>query len=400
MKRFALTSVAAIVSVALLYVAFRPQPIDVDLAAVARGALQVTVDEDGKTRIRERYIVSSPLAGRLLRIEMEPGDAVQRGNSLLATIQPRDPALLDARELASAAARVKAQEAALERAQPVLESARVALELAESELGRARQLAREKGISVQALDHAEADYRLRSEEYRAARFSERITEYELELARAALLSTNPESDGEGPIAQFEIHSPINGRVLRVFQESATVVDAGAQLLELGDPADLEIEVDVLSSDAVKIQPVRKVSLEQWGGDGPLEGVVRLVEPSAFTKYSALGVEEQRVNVIVDFVDPPEKRATLGDAFRVEARIVIWSEADVLKIPTSALFRRGDEWAVFVVQGNRARVRAVVVGQQNGLEAQVLAGLESGEQIVLHPSDKLADGSRIAPRADS
>jgi HlyD family secretion protein len=325
---------------------------------------------------------------------------VLRGDSLLATMQPRDPELLDARELASSEARVKAQEAALQRAQPVLESARVALEFAESELGRAREIAREKGISDQELDRAESNYRLRSEEFRAAKFSERITEFELELARAALLRTNPENEGKENNHQFEIHSPINGRVLRVLQESATVVTAGAQLLELGDPSDLEIEVDVLSSDAVKIQPGARVLLEQWGGDQPLEGVVRLVEPSAFTKVSALGVEEQRVNIIVDFVDPPDMRETLGDGFRVEARIVIWEAADVLKIPMSALFRIDEQWAVFVVKGDRARIRRVVIGQQNGLEAQVLTGLEFSEQAVLHPSDKLGDGSKVAPRSDS
>ena len=391
---------AVLVLAGLLYVVFRPQPVAVDLAAVTRGELRVTVDEDGKTRIRERYIVSSPLAGRLLRIVMEPGDMVRRDDSLLATIEPRDPDLLDARELASSEARVKAQEAALQRAQPELERARVALEFAETELGRARQIASEKGISEQELDRAESNYRLRSEEYRAAKFSVRITEFELELARAALLRTNPENEGPGNNHQFEIHSPIDGRVLRVFQESATVVTAGAQLLELGDPTDLEVEIDVLSSDAVKIQPGAKVLLEQWGGDQPLEGIVRLVEPSAFTKISALGVEEQRVNVIVDFVDPPETRTTLGDGFRVEARIVIWENADVVKIPVSALFRIGDEWAVFVVKGERARIRRVVIGQQNRLEAQVLAGLEPSEQTVLHPSDKLADGSKVAPRSES
>ncbi len=400
MKRFPLMLLAVLVLGALLYVAFRPQPVDVDLAAVTRGELRVTVDEDGKTRIRERYIVSSPLAGRLLRIEMKPGDMVLRGDSLLATMQPRDPELLDARELASSEARVKAQEAALQRAQPVLESARVALEFAESELGRAREIARKKGISDQELDRAESNYRLRSEEFRAAKFSERITEFELELARAALLRTNPENEGKENNHQFEIHSPINGRVLRVLQESATVVTAGAQLLELGDPSDLEIEVDVLSSDAVKIQPGARVLLEQWGGDQPLEGVVRLVEPSAFTKVSALGVEEQRVNIIVDFVDPPDMRETLGDGFRVEARIVIWEAADVLKIPMSALFRIDEQWAVFVVKGDRARIRRVVIGQQNGLEAQVLTGLEFSEQAVLHPSDKLGDGSKVAARSDS
>ena len=400
MKRFPLMLLAVLVLGALLYVAFRPQPVDVDLAAVTRGELRVTVDEDGKTRIRERYIVSSPLAGRLLRIEMKPGDTVLRGDSLLATMQPRDPELLDARELASSEARVKAREAALQRAQPVLESARVALEFAESELGRAREIAREKGISDQELDRAESNYRLRSEEFRAAKFSERITEFELELARAALLRTNPENEGKENNHQFEIHSPINGRVLRVLQESATVVTAGAQLLELGDPSDLEIEVDVLSSDAVKIQPGARVLLEQWGGDQPLEGVVRLVEPSAFTKISALGVEEQRVNIIVDFVDPPDMRKTLGDGFRVEARIVIWEAADVLKIPMSALFRIDEQWAVFVVEGDRARKRTVVIGQQNGLEAQVLTGLEFSEQAVLHPSDRLGDGSKVAARSDS
>ena len=335
MKRKFWIIIALLAGTGLLVLAFRPQPIGVDLAPVARGPLRVTVDEDGKTRIKERYVVSSPLAGRLLRIEMEPGDEVARGSSLLAVLEPRDPTLLDARELAAASARVRAQQAALERAKAEVERTRAAMEFAESDLARSRKAIERRVISQEGIERATLFHRQAQESFRAARFTEDMAQYELELAQAALVVAEGDDQNQQQDAHFEIYSPIDGRVLRVLQESSTIVNAGAELLEVGDPTDLEIEVDVLSSDAVKIPPGARVSLEQWGGPEPLQGKVLLVEPSAFTKISALGVEEQRVNVIIKLDEPYAKRPSLGDAFRVEARIVIWESSHVLNVPTSA-----------------------------------------------------------------
>ena len=384
------------VGVALFY-AIKPHPIPVDLAEVDRGELVVTVQEDGKTRIRERYIVSAPLSGQLLRVEMEPGDMVEGNSSRLAVIKPRDPELLNARELATAESRVKAQEMAVARAKPALESARAQLEFAESDLARVRKLRGNNVSTADELERAQLLYRTRQEEYRAAIFAERIAKYELELAEAALVRTSADE----PQEDFDITSPIGGRVLRVFQESATVVMPGTQLLEIGDPTDLEVEIDVLSNDAVKIQPGARVILDRWGGALPLKGTVKLVEPSAFTKISALGVEEQRVNVIVDILDPPDERPTLGDGFRVEAGVVIWENDDVLRVPASALFRDGGDWAVFVVAEDTetAEFRKVELGQQNSMYAQVQSGLAAGTQVIIHPSDKLSHGSLIMPREE-
>jgi HlyD family secretion protein len=374
----------------------------VDLAAVVRGPLQVTVDEDGKTRIREKYVVSAPLAGRLLRIDMEAGDPADAGKTLLATIEPRDPELLDARTIAQSEARVKAAAAALQKMEPVMEQVRAAQAYDEAELARARQAG--DAVTKSELENLEYKYRQSSEEQRSTRIQEEISRFELEQAEAALLRTRPRdsetsdggSNGNGGWT-FTIYSPIDGRVLRVLQESAAVVTAGTALLELGDPRDLEAEVDVLSRDAVKIEPGARVLLEHWGGDQVLQGRVRLVEPSGFTKISTLGVEEQRVNVIVDFVDPPAARTALGDGFRVEARIVIDEADDVLKVPTSALFRVGKESAVFKVVDDVAERQIVKIGRQNGLEAEVIEGLSADDRVVIHPSDQVEDGVHVRQR---
>lgn len=401
-KLFVLVVVALVVG-GLGY-AFWPEPVDVDLAKVERGSLQVTVDEDGKTRIREKYVVSAPLVGRLLRINMEAGDPVVAGKTLLATIEPRDPDLLDARAVAQAAARVKAAEATLKKMEPALQTVRDAQAFAEAEMTRARKAALGNAISKSELENAEYDYRQKSEELRSTRIQEEIAHFELEQAEAALLRTRPRDDEAVDVATngnggwtFTIYSPINGRVLRVLQESAAVVNAGTPLLELGEPLDLEVEIDVLSRDAVKIHPGARVLLEHWGGEKPLLGRVRLVEPSGFTKISTLGVEEQRVNVIVDFVDPPEARTTLGDGFRVEARIVIDEAEDVLRVPTSALFRVGSESAVFQAVDDEVHEQVVKLGRQNGLEAEVVAGLSAGDEVVVHPSDQIDDGVKVRQR---
>ena len=428
-KLFVLLVVAAIV-VGLGY-AFVPEPVDADLVLVQRGDLMVTVDEDGKTRIREKYTVSAPLNGRIVRISLDPGDPVVAGKTLLTMIEPRDPELLDARTVAQTEARVKAAEAAWRQAEPQLEEARAAQALAESKLTRARQAARSKAIPQADLDDAEYESRLRSEEVRSARIAEEIFRFELEQAKAALIRSKPRTDepandhsidntllasGNGEFGDgthdtepenesfngsngwnLPIYSPISGRVLRVLQESAAVVTPGTSLVELGDPLDLEVEIDVLSRDAVQIELNDLVLLEHWGGDRPLKGRVRVIEPSGFTKISTLGVEEQRVYVIVDLVDPPEERTTLGDGFRVEARVVIDEAKNVLKIPTSALFRVGDQSAVFQVVDGIVHQQVIKIGRQNGLEAEVLEGLAEGNQVVLHPSDQIEEGVQVRPR---
>lgn len=382
-----------------------PEPVDVDLATIDKGAIRVTVDQDGKTRIRERYVVSTPLAGRLLRIDLDPGDEVKAGETLLATIEPRDPELLDARSIAQAEARVKASEAALEQMVPMLEKAQADQEYAEAELKRSRNA---RSRSPQSITESEIQskllaYRTSTALLRSARHNEEISRFELDQARAALIRSRPQTDAALSAANgengwnFTIRAPISGRVLRVFQESSAVVNAGTPLLELGDPRDLEVEIDVLSRDAVKIPAGALVMLEHWGGPRVLQGRVRLVEPSAFTKISTLGVEEQRVNVIVDLLDPPQDRTSLGDGFRVEARIIVQEASDVLKVPTSALFRVGEAWAVFRVNDGVAHQQIVELGLRNGLEAEVLKGLNKGDQVVVHPGDDIVDGSAVRER---
>lgn len=395
-KRLALALVAGLLLAALVY-AFLPQPVAVDVASVTRGTLQVTVDEDGQTRIKERYIVSSPLAGRLMRITLDAGDSVKAGETVLTRIEPTDPELLDPRAQAQAEARVKAAQARLQQTRTELDKAEAAMQHAESELARVRKLYDRDAASDERLQEKLLQHRVKTEEFRAARFAEEIAQFELELARAALLRTRPEDDGADEDSQFKIRAPITGRVLRVIQESSTIVSPGAQLLEVGDPSDLEIVVDVLSQDAVRIDPGDKVLLEDWGGEKPLEGTVRLIEPSGFTKVSALGVEEQRVNVVVDFDDSPDGRDGLGDGFRVEARIVVWEGTDVLTVPLGALFRREGEWALFVVENGRAALRHVTIGHRGDFEAEVTEGLTEDTPVIVHPSDRVSDGVRVRPR---
>jgi HlyD family secretion protein len=435
-KAFVLV-IAAIIVGGLGY-AFLPQPVEVDLVEVARGLVRVTVDQEGKTRIHDKYVVSAPLNGRILRITMRPGDEVEAGKTLLTMIEPRDPELLDARSVAQAEARVKAAEATLRQVEPVFESARAGQSFAEAEVTRMRKAFEGKGVSQSEVESAEMLNRQRSEDLRSAKMSEEIARFELEQAKAALLRSRPrpedigdkeranttgnprkrdpnvelagngnthESSGatdakskNGADWNFPVYSPIDGRVLRVFQESAAVVMPGTPLVEVGDPTgDLEVEIDVLSRDAVKVHPGDAVLLEHWGGEAPLRGRVRVVEPSGFTKISTLGVEEQRVWVIVDFVDPLDKRPTLGDAYRVEARIIIDEARDVLKVPTSALFRVGPDPAVFLVKNRVAHQTIVKVGRQNGLEAEILQGLKEGDVVVLHPSDQIQDGVKVRQR---
>jgi HlyD family secretion protein len=292
---------------------------------------------------------------------------------------------------------VRAAEAALARAEPVVERAIAELAFADSVVARYRTLVQSNAVAKERVDEAEMIHRARSQDRRAAVFARDIAQFELEMARAALLRSNPADPVTDLTPHFSIKSPVSGQVLRILQRSATVVRSGTELIEVGDASELEVEVDVLSSDGVAISPGAKASLEQWGGDKPLDAVVRLVEPSAFTKISALGVEEQRVNVILDLLAPPEQRQSLGDGFRVEARIVLWEGRDVLQTPTGALFRHGDDWAVFVVADGVARLRTIDLGRRNSLAAQVLDGLQPGELVILHPSDQVRDDIAVQQR---
>lgn len=390
-RRTILIALAILGAGALVY-AFIPRAAEVELVACVREPMRVTVDEDGQTRIKERYTVSAPLAGRLARITLDPGAPVKAGETIVASIEPSDPSLLDPRALAQAQARVSAAQAALSQAEAALARAGAASELAVSNLQRQQEAHRSNASAAALLDEAVATASIRSAEHRAAGFARDIAKFELEQAQAALLHASPDRPADG--WRFDIRAPVSGEVLRVFQESSAVVGAGAPLLEVGDSTDLEAAIDVLSTQAVAVRPGAPVIFERWGGEEDLHGVVRLVEPSAFTKISALGVEEQRVFVIVDFTTPPEARASLGDNFRVEARIVVWEEPEVLTIPTSALFRSADDWCVFVVEGGRARQRTVTIGRRNTLQAQVLGGLPEGEKAVAYPSDKVREGSRV------
>ncbi len=392
--------------VGMIGYAMLPKPVGVDLSTVERGPLKVTVDEDGHTRIKEQYVVSAPLSGRLLRIGLDVGDEVIAGETPIARIEPTDPELLDPRARAQSEARVKAAEARLKQATTQLDRAKASMDFAESEVARLRNL-REKGAATPSqLDKTEMEFRTTTEDFRAAKFAEEIARFEIELEQAALLRTQGETDverggSEADISegngQFVIRAPITGRVLKLAQESATIVTPGTQLMQLGDPADLEVVVDVLSRDAVRIVPGARAELDQWGGDDPLQATVRLIEPSGFTKISALGVEEQRVNVILDLDDAPQDRTSLGDNFRVEAHIVVWEEPTVLKISNSALFRHEGEWSVFRLNDDHARLQPIELGHQNSLESEVVSGLEEADRIVLHPSDQVTDGVEVFER---
>ncbi|MEM9554191.1 MAG: HlyD family efflux transporter periplasmic adaptor subunit [Acidobacteriota bacterium] len=388
--------VGGLVLIGLIGFSMRPAPLAVDLASVERGPLEVTLDEEGETRVRDRYVVSAPLAGRVLRVELEPGDPVTAGTTRLATFQPSDPTLLDARAEAEARARVRAADASLGLARAERERAAAELDFAQAELRRIERLAADEIVSTERLDSAALSARTRQEALEAAEFAVRTAEHELELARATLLRGSgggSDADGE-PIV---LTAPIDGVVLKRLQESEAVVAAGTPLLELGDPRRLEIVADFLSTDAVQIDSGDAVRIEQWGGEHAINGRVRRVEPSGFTKISALGVEEQRVNVVIDFEDPESAWQALGDGYRVEVLVVIWSEDDVLQVPASALFRRGDAWAVYRLSGDTATETAVEIGRRTGLIAQVLGGLDAGDEVIVHPSDAVDDGVQVEPR---
>jgi HlyD family secretion protein len=387
---------AAALAVALLWV-FRPAAVAVDLVEVGRGPLAVSVSDEGETRVRDMYVVSAPVPGRMRRIELEAGDSVVADQTVVAQIEPSDPTFLDVRSAAEARAGVDAADAARTHAEAQVRRAQAELEFAQSELERFRALARSHTVSENDLDSAERRAKTADAALAEARAELKVRQSEYQVARARLM-TPASRRGTSDCDCVSVYSPVSGDVLRVLTESEGVVQSGTPLVEIGDPDKLEIVVDLLSADAVRVRPGQRAIIEAWGGTRPLEGVVRRVEPFGFTKVSALGIDEQRVNVVIDIKEPRQQWARLGHGYRVEPRIVLWESRDVLKVPLSALFRQGRQWAVFVAQDRRAVLRRVEIGHENGLEAEVVSGLEAGERVVLHPADRVSPGVRLQPRS--
>ncbi len=374
---------------------FRPRPIEVETAIVSLGPMSVFVLEEGKTRIRHRHVISPPVAGMLQRIPLRAGDKIEAGQTVLATIHPAPANFLDPRTRAEAEARAQAAQAAQQLRSAQQERAQSALNLANTEKSRSQQLFKTGAVSRRELDLASNQVDLLVREWRAAGFAVQVADFELLQAQAAARQTSDSRIGtDGPIL---LKAPVTGFVLSVMEESSRPVTPGLPLMEVGDLNDLEAEIELLSSDAVSVLPGAEVSIEKWGGAMPLKGRVSLVEPGGYTKFSALGVEEQRVKVRVDFLDPPPPGTWLGDRFRVEARILTWKKDAVLQVPSGALFRKGDDWMTFLLEGGKARAVKVAAGHHNGLTAEISHGLTEGQIVLLHPPDKVGDGSAVVVR---
>lgn len=367
-----------------VWILLRPTATLVEVSQATHGPMRVTVDEDGETRAHDRFVIASPIPGRMKRIELEEGDGI-RENQTVALIEPLP---LNQQQREEVLARIETAEAAKRQANARAEHAREDYEQSRRDLQRAEKLSRDGVISVQALEQVRNTEKTSGEELQAARFNALAAASEVKVARAGLLGV---ADTTVPRKVIPLRSPVAGRVLRVIEKSERVVQAGTPVIILGDPEKIEVVTDVLTTDAVSIKPGALVYLEGWGGDHPLRAKVRLVEPAGFTKISALGVEEKRVNVIADFVDPPDG---LGDGYRVETRVVTWENQDVLKIPGSAAFRGGLGWNAFVIENGRARQRVVEIGHRNQTEVEILKGISAGQQVILHPPNQLRDGARV------
>lgn len=397
MKTWSLIGAAAAAGALLLAWAFAPRPVEVEVADVSSGPFEVTIDEEGKTRLTERYVVSAPLAGRLARITLREGDAVSV-DTVVATLTPVLSPLLDERTTRELNARIEAAQAGLQRSATRIERARVAQEQAQNSLKRTEQLAQQGFVAPTKLDDDRLSVVAAQKEVAAAIEERHVAGHELEVARAALSASRPGAGAAGA-RPFALRSPVAGRVLRVPQTSEATVGVGAALLEIGDTSRLEVVTELLTTDALQAQPGSPVRIERWGGAGTLEGRVRRVEPAAFTKVSALGVEEQRVNVLIDLTSPPEQWRALGDGYRVSVRIVTLAEPKVLRVPVSAVFpRREGGSGVFVLDGNRARLVPVDIGARNGGAAWVRSGLTEGTRVIVYPPASVSDGVRVKPRA--
>lgn len=383
-------TLAAVIAIAW---AFAPRALEVEVAQVTRGPFEATVDEDARTRVRDRYVVSAPLAGRLDRILLREGDAVAEGD-VVATLTPALSPLLDERSLRELRARVDAAQAGVERSAARLEGAKLAVLQARNEARRTEELARQGFVAPTKLETDRLALMAAQRDQEAATAEQHIASHEVQQARAALSAVQR---GGGPA--FVVRAPVAGRVLRVLQASEASLSLGTPLLELGDTARMEVVAETLTTEAVRLRPGQAVHIERWGGSGELAGRVRLVEPGAFTKVSALGVEEQRVRVLIDLSSPPERWRALGDGYRVGVRVVVQAEARALQVPLAAVFPRTDAagMAVFVLDGHRARLQPVEVAGRGSTHAWVRGPLEPGVQVILYPPAAVTDGVRVRTR---
>lgn len=395
MKKKWLLGIMSLVLLALLAWAFMPAPAEVEIAAVTQGRFERSVQEDGKTRLRERYVISTPLAGRITRITLKQGDTVQR-EATVATLWPATPALLDERARAEQVARAGAMQARLARAQANAQRAAAALEQARAELRRSETLAQQGFVAPNQNETGRLNVRLREKEQESAAQDEAAARHELEQSRVTLRQFS-QAAHDGPQRAYVVRAPVSGKVLKVLQQSEGMVLAGTALMELGDPAQLEVVVDILTEDAAQIKPGTTVQLSNWGGPDLLDAQVRLIEPAAFTKVSALGVEEQRVNAVIDIISPPQQWQVLGDGFKVDVRVLVQVEANAVMVPVSALFPLGARSGVFVLDQGRARLREIEVAARNGAQAWVKSGLAPGAQVIVYPDSKLKDGDRVRAR---
>ena len=394
LRQHPIIALIAVMVIGLLVWGFWPQPVPVEAIAAARRPLTVTIEEEGRTRVIDRYVISAPVDGVACRVQLDVGDPVEQGQVLLS-ITPLESQVLDPRSRAQAEAKVAAAKSTLRAAEQQVRAAAAAEQLAAAELKRKRPLMDKELIARDVYDKAVTEVKTTIAARRSAEFTVKVAKHELRSARMVLdYAANSTQD---PTERLPIRSPITGRILKVPHECEGPVRTGEPLLEVGDSSVLEIEVDVLSPDAVKIKPGMNVLFDRWGGEQPLEGIVRIVEPVGFTKISALGVEEQRVLIISDFTSPVEQWQRLGDGYRVEARFILWHEENVLQVPASSLFRYQDGWAVFGIEGQYAKRREVKVGQRNGLIAQILEGVKEGDLVINHPSDEVEDGRSVKER---
>lgn len=382
---------------AAVYIAFRTKPVLVDVTTLKRGPMQVTIDEEGIARVRDVYAVSSPVAGHLQRVKLDEGDPVAANETVIASIRPLDPPFLDTRARNEAAAAAAAARSAVNLAQAELDSAGTALALAMSEYERMTKLAGQKFASESQLERAESEVKLKRAQVASAQANVRLRQAELASAEARL--AQPSSTARRPDDKdccVGITAPVDGIVLKVLTRSEQAVLAGMKIAEVGDPKNLEIAIDLLSEDAVRLRPGGKAVITDWGGETTFTATIRRIDPAAFTKVSALGIEEQRVNALLD---PDTVPAGLGHEYRVYARLIVWSRDDVLTVPIGALFRVGGDWAVFVVEDGTARQRRIEIGHMNASHAEVTGGLQAGATVVLYPSDLLADGAPVETRDD-
>ncbi|MDH3688751.1 MAG: HlyD family efflux transporter periplasmic adaptor subunit [Gammaproteobacteria bacterium] len=395
MKRsFGLIILAVAIAAALAY-GFRPTPILIEATQVSRGPLRVTVEEEGKARVIDRFVLSAPVAGFSRRIELEVGDVVGQGQ-VMALLEPLRSNVLDPRARAEAQARVAAAQASLLAAEQNTQAAKADADVASANLARIRLLYEANNVSREAMDEAKARSQMTGASLRSAEFNVEVARHQLEGARTALrYSAAQGTTNTDEIVQ--IKAPVDGSVLRIQHKSEGVVNAGEALLEIGNPRSLEVEVDVLSADAVRIASGTPVLFERWGGDEALEGEVRTVEPVGFTKISALGVEEQRVLVIADITSPRERWERLGDGYRLEAKFILWEGDDVLQVPASALFRHDGNWALFAVEDEKALRREVELGHRGSFTVEIKTGVNENKVVVLHPDDSIEDGSRVRIR---